>query len=164
MNPILSALGIETLPGPESETLKKILNDHLVCQRAQEFMIERFAAEAITHMHPVERAALLKRISPPPAVKANATWGIVPAYATQTGRVYVSTYCSACKNTLKFGEPEAQTQKVYGDSPRQIVGITEAALKKSLSHLEWYHCGHLDKAPPQIAAEWESYLRTLVGK
>jgi len=66
MHPIIESLGLKELPAPEVELLQKILNDNLITIRAQELMIEQFAAAAIRQLHPIERAALLKRISPPP--------------------------------------------------------------------------------------------------
>jgi hypothetical protein len=69
---IQEALGVEIL---SEEARVKLMKDHLVLERAQNLMFEFFAPTAISLMHPVEKAALLKRIGPPPAPRVTWTVG-----------------------------------------------------------------------------------------
>jgi hypothetical protein len=105
MHPILKALGFETLPGPENETLKKVLNDNLVTLRAQELMVEHFAAQAIQQMHASERANLIKKITPPPAHKHLVSW--IVQGGIHTGKTQIVGRCGRCGGDCFFdGKPE----------------------------------------------------------
>jgi hypothetical protein len=114
MHPILQALGLEleNLPGPEAEILKKILNDHLVAQMSQELMIAKFAGEAISRMHPVARAALLKRISPPPKPVYKVFWEMLGGI--HSGTAHIRGICGQCKQDVIFkGHPDYAQHVVW---------------------------------------------------
>jgi hypothetical protein len=132
MHPIIESVGIKNLPGSESELVKKILNDHLVCVRAQELMVEHFAAEAIRRMNPLEHDALVKRVSPAPKVVQSTVvnWSV---RKTHSGEWHI--FCtgphrdmgdgtSAPSGTMRFtGAPDdAKTFRFMGATvPAEII-------------------------------------------
>lgn len=95
---ILEALGIENWPAPDSE--KKLLNDALVQQRALELVFRDYAPEVIQNMHPVERAACLKRIGPLPKPTYLVSWTVQGG--TLTGTPHIFGNCGQCKQTCRF--------------------------------------------------------------
>jgi hypothetical protein len=103
------SLGITEWPAPDS--LNKLLNDHLVCERAQQLMIASFAERVIEQMHPLERAALLKRISPPPIPAGMVSWHVEKG--TYSGTLSIVGRCGRCNQDTAFaGKPDAaQTAK-----------------------------------------------------
>jgi hypothetical protein len=101
MKKILEALGVETLP-PES--LVKLTNDHLVLERAQKLMFEFYIPTAIMLMHPMEKAALLKRISPPPKPVHLISWSVQAG--TYSPVVSIHGSCGRCNaDTNYYGRP-----------------------------------------------------------
>ena len=104
---ILEALGISEFPAPDS--LSKILKDHLVCERTQELMVQRFAAEVIQKMHPLEKKSLLKRITPPAPVAPPVhlvTWRIEGGLIS--GKAFLKGHCGRCGQDCHFdGKPGA---------------------------------------------------------
>jgi hypothetical protein len=129
MNPILQALGLESLPGPESEILKKVLNDHLVCQCAQELMIEKFAGEAIARMHSVARAALIKRISPPPKPLHKVFWEVVGGM--HSGRAHIHGQCGQCGQDVRFtGSPDQAAGVLWSHCSLGPSKITESVIQE----------------------------------
>src|SRR5580692_6967170 len=97
MKKILEALGVETLP---EASLDKLRNDHLVLDRAQKLMFEFFIPTAINLMHPMEKAALLKRISPPPKPLHMVSWGVQGG--TNSGKPHIFGSCGQCSQTCHF--------------------------------------------------------------
>lgn len=116
LDAIHKALGERPFYGQTGdEILKKILADHLVCQRAQELMVAYFSAAAISEMHPAERAALIKRCSPPPAppkpvhlVSWQVSGGLI------SGRVHIHGACGRCGQDVNFaGNPDQAAGVVW---------------------------------------------------
>jgi hypothetical protein len=101
MHPILEALGFKTLHEPEDKILAKVLADNRLTLRSQQLMVEHFAEAAIKLMHPLERAALLKKVSPPPMSKTPVTWSAEVGPATGVAAIY--GFCSRCKQDVAFG-------------------------------------------------------------
>jgi hypothetical protein len=166
MHPIIEALGLKELPAPETELLQKLFKDHLICDRAQQLMVEFFGPAAVRQLHPVERAALLKRISPAPKPQGRAAWTL--ATVMTSGQPYVKAECAACHQSVNFVRPEPRSwvvrERVNGEpQARQVSGITEAEAKQARA-LRWTHCGHTDKAPHEIALLWEQDLQKLVAR
>jgi hypothetical protein len=141
-NPILEALGIANLlpntafPGLEAEVLKKILADNFLTLRCQELMIRHFAVEAIQQMHPVERAALLKRISPTPKPATKVIWAAEEGHAS--GKPILSASCEGCRQTVYFGIPEVK------QAGAKYVYPTPADVDRAIENLRWSHCGRTD--------------------
>jgi len=104
--------GTTSLPCPEEELRKKILSDNLVTLRAQELMISQFASEAIRQMHPVERQALIKRISPPPKPLHQVGWKVESGL--QSGKPRIVGYCGRCGQDCHYdGKPSSAKDVVW---------------------------------------------------
>jgi hypothetical protein len=123
---ILEALGISEFPAPDS--LNKVLNDHLVAQRATELAVEHFAAEAIQKMHPVERQALIKRISPPPKPLHQVGWKVQPGL--QSGKPRIVGNCGRCGQDCHYdGKPSAAKDVTWSHCSLGPSRISEAVIE-----------------------------------
>ena len=132
MHPIIESLGLKELPTTEVELLQKILQDNLVTLRAQQLMVSHFAVAAIEQMHPVERAALIKRISPPPTPVHHISWTVQKA--THSGQLHIHGQCGRCGQDVNFtGKPD--------DAP----------------HVVWSHCTlGPSKIPASVVEEYRA--------
>jgi hypothetical protein len=119
---------LKELPASEVELLQKILADNLITLRAQQLMIEHFAAEAIRQLHPVERPAFLKRISPPPKPLYKVLWEVKGGL--HTGRPHIHGACGQCGQDVNFtGDPEQAPGVVWTHCPLGPSKIPESVIQ-----------------------------------
>jgi hypothetical protein len=124
---ILEALGMSEFPAPDS--LKKILKDSFVQTKITELVIEHFAAEAIATMHPVEKAALLKRIGPPPVPAGMVLWSV--QQGTYAGTVAIHGSCGRCHaDTNFFGKPADAQHVIWSHCTLGPSKISEVAIEE----------------------------------
>jgi hypothetical protein len=139
LNPILKALGLslETLPGPENELLKTILKDNFVTLRSQELMVEHFAAQAIEKMHAAEKAALIKKITPPPS-QNSVRWSVGAGMKTDRPRIMAKF---RAEEIWYDGQPENAVNVVFhGERPPTDI------LQKYAAAYDPSNAPHLDAA------------------
>jgi len=106
---------VNSLP-PES--IDKLLNDHLIGERALKLTIRHTVTEVVSQMHPLELKALLKRISPPLSARDQArtegrvTWQVEGALVT--GKPTLIGRCSRCGGDAAFtGTPQGARELVW---------------------------------------------------
>ena len=154
MHPILTALGVSKIPvgTAENDILKKVLNDHLFAQRAQELMIQHFGETVARQMHPVEVAALLKRVGavapPPPTVK----W----EFMDMDEQLGSGVYAYFMKATLgpevrNFPGPQPwvkHEKNAQGKTFDTLMPVTKETVRQSIEKIKW-ETGTTVFRPPQ---------------
>jgi hypothetical protein len=129
MNPIFLHLGVEQLSIPEAEALKKITSDNFVTLCCQELMVEHFLEEAIRRMHPIARAALLKKISPPPKPLHKVLWEVVGGM--HSGRAHIHGQCGQCGQDVRFtGSPDQAAGVLWSHCSLGPSKITESVIQE----------------------------------
>jgi hypothetical protein len=149
----------EFLESLSDESRKKLINDHLVLERAQRLMLEGTIPRVLEQMHPLEIAALIKRIGPPPAPTGKAVWGWKESLTT-ADKIF-SASCPACHQTAYFAIPRPQllqreSKRVPGKFDDYWTTVSKGDVEKACAQLAWFHCGKLDKPDENFTAAFRA--------
>jgi len=154
---ITTALGLPDLsPGDFHDVRKRILTDNFIYSRCLCVLIEENAARILdsSAIHPVERAALLKKFLP---LKPSniAIWSVSPS--ATTGHVVFAAHCATCHLGAHFVPPVPKTEvEIFGGRERtKTWPLTPKDVRRIVSEITFAHCGKKDRPDELWLSEFQ---------
>ena len=141
-HPVLRAAEITFLPNgvSQSEFVAQILKDNFVNQLVMEYLVERFAAEAIAaKAHPLEKKALRKRFkvepSDKPLERSAVQWGIVNL---ESGKIAIKAWTNTEEALWSGASKDILTFRFKGEQcPADVAAVYTLRAGDGVNDPEW---------------------------